>query len=202
LVEERIGPDNARERWSRFNIVFREGAAATVTDKLAARRAELVAEDERKQREAEQRAREAGLDGVSTSTALTVSTHTQAEKDANNDFANGWEPGKTAQRRAEWQAEQAARAEAQRLARERHVQWCKDNPEEARRMEEEAQREREEEEKREARNARRRKGYSGRWTQADEKRDTEYQAFRMGQRAAEKISIDQQAGQEKRASLG
>jgi hypothetical protein len=202
LVDERIGPDNARERWMRHNIVFREGAASTVTEKLYQRRAELVAEEEQKHREAEERARQQGMEGVSTSTALTISTHTQAELDANRDFANGWEPGTTAKRRAEWQAEQAARAERERLAREAHVQWCKDNPEEARAMEEEARKEREEEEKREARNAKRRKGYSDRWTQRDEKEYTERQYFRMGAEAAEKISIDQQAEHKKRASLG
>lgn len=202
LVDERVGMDSGRERWMRHNIVFREGAASTVTDKLYQRRQELLDEEAQKQRDAEEAARQAGMAGASTSTALTLSSHTQAELDANNDFARGWEPGKTAQRRAEWQAEQAARAERERLAREAHVQWCKDNPEEARALEEEAQREREEDEKREARNAKRRKGYSDRWTQADEKAYTERQYFRMGAEAAEKISIDQQAEHKKRPSLG
>lgn len=200
LVDERIGPDSARERWSRFNIVFREGAASTVTDKLYQRRQEILAEEEQKRHEAEEAARQAGMSGVSTSTALTIGSHTQAELDANSDFANGWEPGKAAQRRAEWQARQAARAEEQRLAREAHVRWCEENPEEARRMEEEAQKEREEEEKREARNAKRRRGYS--WSQADERRYEESQAFTMGARAAEKIRLDQQAEHKKRPALG
>lgn len=201
LVEERIGPDNARERWSRFNIVFREGAASTVTDKLARRRQEILNEEQRKRHETEEAARQAGMAGMSTSTALTVGSHTQAELDANNDFARGWEPGKTAENRAQWQAEQAARAERERLAREAHVQWCKDNPEEARRLEEEAQKEREAEEKREARNAKRRRGYY-RWTQADERRDAEGQAFTMGARAAEKIRIDQQMERKNPAKIG
>lgn len=201
LVDERIGTDN-RERWMRHNIVFREGAASTVVEKLQQRRQELLNEEVRKRHEAEEKARQEGMSGVSTSTALTLSSHTQAELDANRDFANGWEPGTTAQRRAEWQAEQAAKAERERLAREAHVQWCKDNPEEARALEEEARREREEDEKREARNAKRRKGYSDRWTQADEKAYTERQYFAMGAKAAEKISIDQQADHKKRAALG
>jgi hypothetical protein len=200
LVEERIGPDNARERWSRFNVQFREGAASTITNKLYERRQALLDEDERKAREAEERARQAGMSGVSTSTALTVGTHTQAELDANRDFANGWEPGTTAQRRAEWQAKQAAAAERQRLQREAHVRWCEENPEEARAMEEAARKEREAEEKREARNARRRTGRG--WSKADDRREEDYAAFAMGARAAEKIGIEQQMGNKKAAVLG
>ena len=202
LVEERIGPDNARERWSRFNIVFREGAASTVTDKLTERRRELVEAEELKAREAAERARQAGMEGVSTSTALTITSHVQAEKDANNDHARGWPAGKTASLRAQWQAEQAEQAERARLAREEHTRWCEENPEEARAQAEEQRREREEAEKREARNAKRRTGGSYRWTQADERRSEENQAFTMGARAAEKISIDQQMGAGKRESLG
>lgn len=200
LVTERIG-DNGRERWSRFNVQFREGAASTVTGKLYDRRQEIVTEDQRKAKEAEDRAREAAMSGVSTSTALTVASHAQAEKDANNDFANGWEPGKTAALRAEWQAKQAAEAERARQAREAHTQWLKDNPEEARRLEEEAEKERRAAEKREARNAARRKD-SYRWTQADERRSEDYQAYKMGARAAEKISIDQQVGAKSAGKLG
>jgi hypothetical protein len=202
LVEDRIGPDNGRERWSRFNVDFREGAVSTVTEKLYQRRRELVAEDERKQHEAEERARQAGMDGVSTSTALTVSTHTQAEKDANNDFANGWEPGKTAENRARWQAEQAAKAEAAKRAREEHTRWCEENPEEARALAEAQRKEQEEAEKREARNAKRRTGRSYRWTKEDERWEEKQQAFTMGARAAQKISIDQQMGRGKREALG
>lgn len=202
LVEERIGPDNARERWSRFNVDFREGAVSTVAEKLHQRRRELIAEDERKQREAEERARQGAMDGVSTSTALTVASHTQAEKDANNDFANGWEPGKTAENRALWQAEQAARAERQRLAREAHTRWCEENPEEARKLAEAQRKEQEEAEKREARNAKRRTGRQYRWTKEDDRWEEKQQAFKMGARAAEKISIDQQADHKKRPSLG
>jgi hypothetical protein len=201
LVDERIGPDNARERWSRFNIRFREGAASTVTEKLNQRRGELVEAEERRQREAEEKARQAGMAGVSTSTALTISSHVQAEKDANNDFAQGWELGRTAENRARWQAEQAARAEQARLSREAHVRWCEENPEEARAMEEAAQKEREEAEKREARNARRRTGYT-RWTKSDDRWQEDRQAFKMGAVAGEKISIDQQMNRGKREALG
>jgi hypothetical protein len=201
LVEERIGLDNARERWSKFNVAFREGAADIISGKLYERRQSLLDEEMRKQKEAAERAREAGTEGVSTSTALTIGSHTQAELDANNDFARGWKPGTTAEHRAQWQAEQAARAERERLAREAHVRWCKENPEEARRMEEEAQREREEAEKREARNAKRRTGYS-RWTKADDAWEERLTAMAMGAKAAEKISIDQQAEHKKRAALG
>jgi hypothetical protein len=201
LVEERIGPDNARERWSKFNVTFREGAASAVTDKLYRRRQKLLDEDARKQREAEEKARQGSMAGVSTSTALTIGSHTQAELDANKDFANGWEPGTTAENRARWQAEQAARAERERLAREAHVRWCEENPEEARAMAEEQRREQEEAEKREARNARRRTG-SSRWTKADEAWAERRQAFTMGAEAAERISIDQQMDRAKRPALG
>lgn len=201
LVDERIGPDSARERWSRFNIRFREGAASTVTEKLNQRRGELVEAEERRQREAEEAARQAGMTGVATSTALTITSHTQAEEDANNDFACGWEPGRTAENRARWQAEQAARAERQRLAREAHVRWCEENPEEARAQAEAQRKEQEEAEKREARNARRRTGYT-RWTKADDRAHEDYQAFAMGAKAGERISIDQQMNRGKREALG
>lgn len=192
LVDERIGMDSAQRRWSRENIVFREGAASTVCYKLQQRRRELIAEEERKQQEAAERAAQQADASVSTSTALTIATHAQAEADANNDFANGWEPGKTAANRAQWQAEQAARAERARLAREAHVQWCLDNPEEARAQEEERRKEAEAREKREARNARRRENSYSRWTKADERRWEEQQFYTAGRKAAEKISIDQQ----------
>lgn len=202
LVQDRIGLDSARERWSKFNIIFREGAASTVVSKLRLRRQELLDVEERKRHQAEEAARQAGMEGVSTSTALTIGSHTQAELDANNDFANGWEPGKTAENRARWQAQQAAKAERQARAREAHVRWCEQNPEQARAQAEAARKAQEEEERREARNARRRKGYSERWTQADERRYEEGQAFSMGAQAAEKISLDQQMGEKKRPALG
>jgi hypothetical protein len=201
LVGERIGPDNARERWSKFNITFRKGAASTVTNKLYKRREELIAEDERKRHEAEEQARQRGMQGVSTSTALTVATHTQAEEDANKDFARGWKPGTSAANRAQWQAEQAARAERARRIREEAVQWAKDNPEEARKQAEQQRKEQEEAEKREARNAKRRTG-GWRWTKADDRREEEAQAFAMGAKAGHKISIDQQMSAGKREALG
>lgn len=191
LVADRIGPDNARERWSKFNVVFREGATATVTDKLHERRREMLAEEELKQQEAMKRAEEAGLAGVSTSTALTITSHAQAEEDANNDHANGWEPGKTASLRAQWAAEAAQRAERARIAREAHTRWCEENPEEARAQEEARRKQEEADAKREARNAKRRTGYT-RWTKADERRSEEAQAYLMGSQAARKINIDQQ----------
>ena len=202
LVEERIGPDNARERWSKFNVVFREGAASDITYRLYQRREQLVAEEDRKRAEAEEAARQAGMAGQSTSTALTITSHAQAEKDANSDHANGWPAGRTAQHRAEYQARQAARAEAARLEREAHTRWCEEHPEEARAMAEAARKEQEDAEKREARNARRRTGGYDRWTKADERREAEGQAYAMGSRAAAKISIDQQMGNKPTGKLG
>lgn len=195
LVDERLVQDSAGQRWSKFNIAFREGAASTITHKLFMRRRQLVAEEEAKQREAAERAQQAGSAGVSTGTALTISSHTQAEKDANNDHANGWQAGKTASLRAEWQAKQAAQAEANRIAREEHTRWCEENPEEARKLAEARRKEEEAAEKREARNAARRTGgrYRG-WTAADERREAADAAYTMGRRAAEKINIDQQMG--------
>lgn len=192
LVDERIGPDSAGERWRRHNIVFREGAASTVTHKLYVRRREIIAEDKRKQREAEEAAQRAGAAGVSTSTALTVASHAQAEKDANEDHAYGLAPGTTAAERAQWQAQQAAQAEENKRAREAHVRWCEENPEEARAQAEAQRKEQEADEKRAARNAARRTGGSFRWTQADERREEERSWHAAGRRAGEKISIDQQ----------
>lgn len=194
LVDDRLGPDTANQRWHRHNIAFREGAASTITNKLYQRRRELVKEEQRRAREAEEHAQQAGTAGVSTSTALTIASHAQAEKDANNDHARGWQPGTTARHRAEWQARMAEQAERDRLAREDHVRWCEENPEEARRLAEEQERERLEAEKREARNARRRTGRSSGWTRADEREWEERGHYTAGREAAEKINIDQQMG--------
>jgi hypothetical protein len=202
LVDERIGMDSAGRRWGRENIVFREGAASTITNKLYQRRREILRDEERKRREAEEKAQQAGGAGVSTSTALTVASHAQAEKDANNDHANGWEPGKTASLRAQWQAEQAAQAEANKRAREAHTRWCEENPEEARAMAEARRKEEEEAEKREARNAKRRTGREWRWTKADDRREEERSYYESGRRAGEKVNIDQQMGGGAKGSLG
>lgn len=200
LVDERIGPDSANQRWHRHNIAFREGAASIITNKLYERRRQLVAEEERKRREAEERAQQEGT--VTTGTALTIATHQQQEEDANEDFANGWEPGTTATKRAEWQARMAARAERERQAREEHVRWCEENPEEARRMEEEQRKEREAAEKREARNAKRRTGRSQRWTKADERAWEEQSHYSAGREAGRSISIDQQADHKPAPKIG
>ncbi len=201
LVEERTGGDGM-QRWSRFNVQFREGAASTVTNKLYQRRQEIIAEDERKALDAAETARQAGMAGVSTSTALTVATHAQAEQDANKDHANGWEPGTTASKRAQWQADQAAAAERAARAREAHTRWCEENPEEARAQAEAARKEREEAEKREARNAKRRTGGYSRWTKADDRREEDYQAYAMGAKAGQKISIDQQVNTKSAGKIG
>ena len=201
LVEERIGPDNARERWMRHNIVFREGAASTLSYKLTLRREELMAAEDRKRAEAEERAQAASTAGVSTSTALTIQSHAQAEKDANNDHANGWAPGKTAANRAEYQSRMAKRAEEAARVRAEHTRWCEDHPEEARAQAEAQRKEQEAAEKREARNAARRTG-SYRWTKADERAHEEQGYYRAGREAAERISIDQQMSGGAKGSLG
>jgi hypothetical protein len=201
LVTEQLkekGLDNAA-RWSAWNVAFREGAAETIIYKLSQRRREMLREEERKEREAREAAvRAAGAD-VSTSTALSLASVVQSERDLNRDHLYGLEPGTTAAQRAQRAAEMAAEAEARRRAEEEYTRWAAENPEEARAQEEAAREERrkqaEKDRKREEYNASRRTGggrYWGSETSAERRQNSS--AFYMGREAAEKIGLDPQMG--------
>lgn len=161
---------NAASNWAHS---YRKGAAARLTNRLLERRDERLAEEEA---EAERALRKAK--GVSTSTSLSLASFSKSEEAANYDYKHGegaWQ--KRADRRARW----AKMAEEEMAAA---TQWAKDNPEEAKKQQEEW-------EKREAKNAARRKGrrFTG-WR----KDGTDLGAYYAGSDDATKIGLDQQAG--------
>jgi len=175
-LRERLAGDadvshlNAASNWAHS---FRKGAAARLTLKLMERRDEKLAEEAA---EEERRARQAS--GVSTGTGVTLATYSKSEEQANYDYKHGdgsWQ--RRADRRARY-----AREMAEELAAE--AQWAKDNPEEARKQQEEW-------DKKEAKNSARRKGrrFTG-WR----KDGTDLGAYYAGSDAAGKIGIDPQAG--------
>jgi hypothetical protein len=172
LVMERMGNDNT-QRFSRWAVSYRKGAAARIIEKVQDRRDEVEAAEAERQRKAEHAAARAG---VSTSTTLTIADVRKSEIDANLDFIHG--EGYSA-RKAE-QRRKAAEAAAQ--AEREYAQWAAANPEEARKAEEKAQKEAE------AYWARRSNRGSGR--QASDNVDRG--AYWAGYDAAEKVGIDPQ----------
>jgi len=131
LVMARVGDDNT-QRFSRWAVSYRKGAAARIIEKVQDRRDEMEAEEAAKKREAEHRAARAG---VSTSTTLTIADVRKSERDANNDFLHG----------EGWSAKQAERqrlaAIAAAKAEAEYTAWAQANPEEARAKEKAAQEE-------------------------------------------------------------
>jgi len=106
---------------SREIIAYREGMASRLVERLNDLRRKRLAEDEAK-RKAEQA--KYGADHPSTSTAVVLQDVINNERDLNQDFLYGWEPGTTARRRAQWRAEWAAEEQRQR-------EWEAAHPEEA-----------------------------------------------------------------------
>lgn len=129
LCRERLHGDHGdkvhTQFFSSWAIAYREGIVDRVVEKLRERRQHLVKEEQRKAHAAEKAARAAGRKDASTATALTISSVTQSEFDANADFMMG--EGWSAKRAAERAAQAAAEEEADRA----YAQWAKENPEEA-----------------------------------------------------------------------
>jgi hypothetical protein len=98
-------------------IAYREGMTARISERLQARRREIVAEERRKTEEAK---REQAVNGVQTTNALTILDVISTEADFNNDYLNGWDLGTTARNRVEQEARMAAyrrEAEAREAAK-------------------------------------------------------------------------------------
>lgn len=188
LLRERLGDQPGANKsyvtkmlFSRWAVSFREGAAASVIEKVYERRRELLSEEKRKKMDAEKAAREAGREGVSTSTALSLHTYIDQETDANMDFlyGEGWS--------AKQALERAERARLQKEADDRYTAWAEANPEEA--AKEEAKRQKEERK----RSSRRTRSYSSGGKQYDAS------AYYSGVDAGKKISLDQQTESRKDA---
>lgn len=175
MVMERLGNDN-NQRFSRWAVSYRKGAAQRIIEKVQDRREQLQEEEAKRQREAANRAARAG---TSTATTLTLASVAQSERDANMDFLHGegWSAKRAEQRRRA--AEEAAAAEAAYAA------WAVANPEEARK--EEAKR-RKEEEKFMARLMRQ----GGRGSRGGDD-GLDHGAYWSGYDAAQAVGIDPQA---------
>lgn len=156
---------------SKFATSYREGLTFGVTSKIYERRKELLSEEAKKVREAQERAAGSATDGVSGGTGITLASHAQTEADANTDFIYG--EGTSAKRAQE----RVDRARLSREAEEEHTKWALEHPKEAAK---EAARQKREAEKFANR---RTPGYHG-----------DASAWVAGREAAKGISIDQQAG--------
>lgn len=174
LLERLHGDVNEKQqqRFSRWSVSFRSGAARRILEKLEDRRAELVEREAAVAREAAARAERAG---VSLATGVTLAGVLKAEAEANYDFLHG--EGASARRAA-------ARVEQARRQREReaeHTRWAAAHPEEAAAKEAE---ERAAYEKAARRGGRRSSGFRG--------PDHDSGAYWDGYDRAESIGIDQQ----------
>lgn len=171
IVMERLGDDNT-QRFSRWAVSYRKGAAARIIEKVQDRRDEIEAEEARKAREAQHAAERAG---ISTATTLTIADVRKSERDANMDLIHG--EGWSARQREERRLAAIAAAEAEAA----YAKWAAENPEEARKEEEKRRKESE------AYWARRR-GRGGRTTSDN----VDSSAYWAGYDAAAKIGIDPQ----------
>lgn len=171
---------------SKRAMSFRRGVAREIETKLWDRRQDQIAE-ERKKKLAEDalRANTAGA-GASTSTALTISSVRQTERDANMDFLYG--EGWSAQQR---QARED-RARAEREAEAEYTAWAAANPEEA--AKEEAKRRKEE--------RRRSQRQSNRPYREPKGRDEDWGAFNAGRSAGREVGLDPQAQDKRQARIG
>lgn len=178
LTRERLDGDGT-QFFTRWAVSYREGMAARICQKLYDRREHLLSEEKRKEEETRRKAQETGMTNASTSTAMTLGSVIERERDANTDFLYG--EGTSARRREQ----RAKRAEATRLAQEEYTRWAQANPEEARAREAKAEKEAERASKRRGR--------------ADKPRD--WGAYSAGYDKGDEISIDQQAGTTKVAGV-
>lgn len=197
MLIERFGEEDApKKRYSQWANSFREGMAERINEKIYDRRRDLMTAERNAAEEAQRKATEAGLAGVSTSTALTIASFSQAEKEANDEFLD---PGITA-RRAAWKAEVAEKraraAEIEADAQARYTRWAEANPVEAKLAADRQRRLEQQEAKREARNAARR---TGRAYSAGPSYKGDYSAYKAGHQAGERVSINQQADRTKSA---
>lgn len=176
LTRERLNGEGS-QFFTKWAISFREGIAATVIEKLRARRRVVLTEArERARAAAEARAR-AGTAGASSGTAIDIAVLVDAETDANYDFlyGEGWS--------AEQVRKRAERARARAEAEKEYVEWAKANPEEAKKAEEKARKER-------------RRSHSSR---SRTEREPDWGAYSAGQDAGKNVGIDPQTDTRKSA---
>jgi hypothetical protein len=121
-------PDQPKLWYSPEMAAFREGIADEIRCKIRDRRAEQIAEEERKAAEAEEKAAQSYAGNNPLGTAITLSSVKQTERDANVDFIYG--EGTS----AKWAAQRAARAAERAAAEAEYTAWAAANPEEVARQ--------------------------------------------------------------------
>lgn len=175
-VAERLAKDacklSGEKLTGRWANNFKTGVALRIVGKLAGRRADLLADEQRKQSEAMQAAAERAAGAVPTTQALTLAKFSEAEEEANYDFRFG---SGEYRKKMDFQAEQAR---LDREAEEMYTRWAEANPKEARKQEQE------------------RKRAEARLKRSDDawyKRYVNRPGFAAGYAAAKNVSIDQQA---------
>lgn len=172
LTRERLNGDGS-QFFTKWAVSFREGIAEAVIEKIMTERRHLLAKERKAAMKAKLDAERAAAAGASTATTLTLVEVAASEYAANYDFVYG---------EGTWAAKlarQAEAAEAERKEEERYTQWAKENPEEARQLEE-AER-------------KRRRSYGAR-DYSDRKADKrDYGAYRAGAEVGAKVSIRPQA---------
>lgn len=129
---ERLAQQWAKENcyksvFVREAIAYREGMAARLSERLKARRNEIVVEERRKEEEREQQR----TNSAPGSAALTILDVISTEADFNNDYLNNWELGTTARNRAESEARGAAMMREWEEGRRKQREWDEAHPEEA-----------------------------------------------------------------------
>ena len=166
-----------RMLFSRYAVSFREGAADDVITRINEQREKALLKEQQQAKAAQKRAAEAAAAGVSDSTALTLATFTQNERDLNRDHLRGKEPGTTSKERAERAAHEA------QMERE-FTAWAAAHPEEA------AAKAKEEREENERYWRRRNANYRG----GPASKDRDWSAYKKGGHEGSKIGLDIQAG--------
>ena len=110
-------------RFIRELIIYREGIAYRLADRLRTLRAERIQEERRKRDEAATRHSHGGF-------ALVLADVIQTEDDLNEDYLNGLEPGTTGARRAAEKARQAAALAKWQEEMDKQKKYWEDHPEE------------------------------------------------------------------------
>lgn len=171
IIRDRLAQGGGKidfsQLYSNWGISFREGAVSVLVEKIESRRRLQIKAEEAKRRAAEKTA----MGKASSATGLTIADLTKSEEAANYDFVYGegaWAEGLAMEARA------AARWKKEL---DRRAKLAKDDPAKAKAEEEE-----------------RRKESRGRSWSGPRERSKDYSAYRAGHEAADRISIDPQAG--------
>ena len=200
LCRERLGEGSGKLYFSSDAVAFREGIADRVIEKIAERRRDIIRKEEREEAERNRKASEASTPNANATRQLTVSTLTQQERDANNDFLYGeGYSAKMRARQAEWDAEWEERkkeqAAAEAAAEALFEEWAAANPKE---YEKQKAKERAQQKAREERASKKR--YRFRQTKEDFRRSSG--AYHEGYAEGEKVSIDPQVNRGSQKRLG